>query len=789
MGIGALSKISRPNSNNPKPAKVSQAMTYKQLAEQAFRLAKLKKKGKFKSKIQSDKDEFRQYMDEVYSERQTKPVGCQDSLEKYLSKNNEFYSHPKSNFRKYFNPYSDDPIERIEIEHALKLDLGYSDYLHFYYNILKRAVEKCSSSGALSVEDKMKIVELLKNDRFGIAVHEYKISDATAKHAKCKEGGLYTVAVNLPNQDDLLFFVKRAINPESWEKSQKVGEFLSKTNAGKKQPKLIHSDEKTRLLVYEHVDGKILYDEFRDASEPEKEKKLERVIDDLLELSYEATESLQHYNYNNSDGNKPQLSNVTCSESSLLRNFVIKADKKLEKQLVSKWSGEIPEKQIESLKQKHKCIEKLLEAYKPIAESLESEKQVFSHGDLHLGNIIWSEQGPKFIDWEDAIMAPRQFDLLKLLRKAQISKQTEERLIEYAFVSDKLSECRLDVKKNLESLAAEVKKKDNRSFDYYTKRLAESEQALKEAEQKIRKSPNYASQLSRFKEVYNQMEFSQNLRCAAKYLNYSDNSESKEHKLEMIKFASYYYTLALNYVRGKELEQRIKDVVEEVHNGMLVDLGDNPDVVFNPLESQSMSIFAKFPSVIERIYKKQETLKQKFSKKILPVAAAAMLGIASIFGIYTSAQKHFSDKAVDEIVAEAEASAELDAEHSKYIGKYADMYGIDAEILKATTAYCMSNNIDLNLGVVSQHLTIPEQYVMSVANKLHDSLNECNNDYRAALVMFYAGKDAVLDAQRIAITGRYTDIRKLPEDVKQKFAETMAQKHTKKSAEEMANAR
>ena len=39
---------------------------------------------------------------------------------------------------------------------------------------------------------------------------------------------------------------------------------------------------------------------------------------------------------------------------------------------------------------------------------------------MYLGNVLETAEDPEIIDWEDAMLAIRQFDLLKLLKKAAI---------------------------------------------------------------------------------------------------------------------------------------------------------------------------------------------------------------------------------------------------------------------------------------------------------------------------------------------------------------------------------
>ena len=42
------------------------------------------------------------------------------------------------------------------------------------------------------------------------------------------------------------------------------------------------------------------------------------------------------------------------------------------------------------------------------------------HGDAHLGNVLWSERGPIWTDWEDAFIGPVEWDIACLLSKAEL---------------------------------------------------------------------------------------------------------------------------------------------------------------------------------------------------------------------------------------------------------------------------------------------------------------------------------------------------------------------------------
>lgn len=57
----------------------------------------------------------------------------------------------------------------------------------------------------------------------------------------------------------------------------------------------------------------------------------------------------------------------------------------------------------------------LLEAVETVFESAGEVAAIRIHGDCHLGNLLWNERGPVFVDLDDCMMGPRVQDLWMLL--------------------------------------------------------------------------------------------------------------------------------------------------------------------------------------------------------------------------------------------------------------------------------------------------------------------------------------------------------------------------------------
>ena len=60
-------------------------------------------------------------------------------------------------------------------------------------------------------------------------------------------------------------------------------------------------------------------------------------------------------------------------------------------------------------------IEGLLQKVQPIFASVESLCYIRLHGDCHAGNILWSHNGPQFVDLDDCLMGPAIQDIWMLL--------------------------------------------------------------------------------------------------------------------------------------------------------------------------------------------------------------------------------------------------------------------------------------------------------------------------------------------------------------------------------------
>ena len=69
--------------------------------------------------------------------------------------------------------------------------------------------------------------------------------------------------------------------------------------------------------------------------------------------------------------------------------------------------------------------EQLLERIESLLEEVGPTGQVRLHGDCHLGNLLWNEQGPLFVDLDDCMMGPRVQDLWMLFSGSPAEQRRE----------------------------------------------------------------------------------------------------------------------------------------------------------------------------------------------------------------------------------------------------------------------------------------------------------------------------------------------------------------------------
>lgn len=98
-------------------------------------------------------------------------------------------------------------------------------------------------------------------------------------------------------------------------------------------------------------------------------------------------------------------------------------------------NGFIPEDLLEAYRS---CISLALDGVKRCYERAGDLTVLRLHGDCHIGNILWTDQGPHFVDFDDSVMGPALQDLWMLLSgtREEMSKQLGQLLTGYRYFND-----------------------------------------------------------------------------------------------------------------------------------------------------------------------------------------------------------------------------------------------------------------------------------------------------------------------------------------------------------------
>jgi Ser/Thr protein kinase RdoA (MazF antagonist) len=72
-----------------------------------------------------------------------------------------------------------------------------------------------------------------------------------------------------------------------------------------------------------------------------------------------------------------------------------------------------------------RATDALLERIERVFGEVGAVRQIRVHGDCHLGNLLWNEHGPVFVDLDDCMMAPAIQDLWMLLSGSESEQQRQ----------------------------------------------------------------------------------------------------------------------------------------------------------------------------------------------------------------------------------------------------------------------------------------------------------------------------------------------------------------------------
>jgi hypothetical protein len=192
----------------------------------------------------------------------------------------------------------------------------------------------------------------------------------------------------------------------------------------------LFTNHERNLVSYPFINASSFSDMVHELPEEEKEAKLLDVIKEYQQLSHELTQHREIFD--KYDGS--MLRGLMDVDTSFDRFFFKRLGHgDIDTQL--KNAGYKTRERAEAFHGDLERFDKTPELRALISKYFapidEGDKYVI-HGDLNLGNVIMREGVPVFIDQEDACLGYLEFDYCKLLTKAGLSDEAEERIVRKA---------------------------------------------------------------------------------------------------------------------------------------------------------------------------------------------------------------------------------------------------------------------------------------------------------------------------------------------------------------------
>jgi thiamine kinase-like enzyme len=338
--------------------------------------------------------------------------------------------------------------EELKKRHALKVALGRKEYNHFYKQMVSAAIKSAHERGMINSETLRKCSDMICADWRSIPVYETSLEMRTRNTKLNKkldnEGGLYKVEIFLPDGTRLTHFVKRYAKRELFDKAAPMQEYLSRLQQTKPATKdsafgshtqreplgLVarpqYVDRHNLLVAEEFFDGKTLKEELEEHPD-QKMTLLKEAIYNWALLSAEATKTVRdkdHYPQPPKDNRGKSLLAEINFRRSFAERFLAQG---------KEFEGMKKKKAAERIRQDDD-LSRLVELYNTeIAGQLDSAEKTVVHGDFHLNNIIFTQEGVRFIDWESPNWTVPHYDIYKLLRYVEVTPEEEKELVMHAF--------------------------------------------------------------------------------------------------------------------------------------------------------------------------------------------------------------------------------------------------------------------------------------------------------------------------------------------------------------------
>lgn len=613
--------------------------------------------------------------------------------------------------------------EMLRHSHALKQELG-KDWKRFYSNLLlgedkQGLLMHLAETGDI---DESYIEELTRKtgwvfNRHPLPIYEVLVNQAS-KQSKVDGGGLYKIILEIMPGEFRTFFAKKHAKNDEYKRTLKVQPLLARVTD--KVSPILARDSHNGITVEKYINGETLTQTLKRISLDEGRS----FTSDPVQKSREKHKVKEYNDMQRTNKLIPALDElVEISNAVEEKRYRFK-----ELRTLGKGGRSFADWFREKYKPNNAELVSLIE--KNITGCMDSEDTFFCHGDAHTDNVIEKLHKPHWIDWEFAGFSIPQWDVVKLLKRAGLSQETEADIVNH-----------------------------------------------------VCKKRNYAGK-NRFSLVYSKAKIFDRLASAAKYHKLS--LDSRVHRAEKQAQADVYFTDALELIEADETisekeRLRLSRALEKDAEGRLSRLAgkeyEKISKELDPYSSQSIENFGT-PSIMEKYSKPplKERAGKMWKKHGSKLIAGLVAAGAILFGsaVYSEVQKKLEISHVKlERISKYDSGMGINEKLMHLVPEYALKYdnitenelaavinsaytynkrnsdflmdwrqnpepeAYDAGVRKKKELFKMKSGLSENQSFVKEkHLDNPDNNVFAAAKRLSDMKKEFRNIEDAVLAFF-----------------------------------------------------
>lgn len=642
----------------------------------------------------------------------------------------------KSKFRRFLRNTldkirgKDTRAELLRHSHALKLELTSKEWNRFYSNLLIGENNQGLITHLIETKeiDESYVEELARKtgwafNRHPLPIYEILVEQAS-KQAKVNGGGLYKIILELKPDEFKTFFAKKHSKNDEYQRTLKVQPLLARVTD--KVSPIIAKDSHNQITIENYINGETLTTAIKRTSWRTDHS----YLDDPIEREKRERNSIEY----NDEQRKKKL--IPALDELIEISDAVEANKKLFQNL--RVLGKEGRSFTDWFKEKYKpnTAELVSLVEKHITSYLDSEDTVFCHGDAHTDNVIMQLHKPQWIDWEFAGFSIPQWDVVKLLKKAGLSPETEQEIVDHVCAKR----------------------------DYKNK--------------------------ERFSRVYSKTKIFDRLASAAKYHKLSLNS--KKHRAERQAQADIYFTDAMNMIKAdstidyKDQTSLVKALKTDAKGKFSMLTREEYEEIskeLDPYASQSIENFGT-PSIMNKYDQPPltERIGKFWKKHKLKIMAGALLTVGSLVGakVYAN-QLEQQQRLLTKIERTNDYISDLGTNDTlmpfvdEYAGKYDNVspdelaavinaafqynnrianelldykknpepYVHEAGVIKKKERFKLRSGLSEEQSFVKkEHLEDPENNVFAAAKKLSD-MKKLFPDIEDAILAFYTNPEFV----------------------------------------------